>query len=83
MIRMVTITVSVCLIRICLTLYLHLLCACVTYMYLSDTVFVSFVRAYDLHVLSAIVAAKKISFIRMMVSPAASIIQFHLESGLQ
>ena len=54
-----------------------------SYMYLSDTVFVSFVRAYDLHVLSAIVAAKKISFFQMMVSPAASIIQFHLESGLQ
>ena len=45
-----------------LTLYLHLLCACMTYMYLS-----------------AIVAAKKISFIRMMVSPAASIIQFYLK----
>ena len=63
-IRMVTITVSVGLIRICLTLYLHLLCACMTYMYLS-----------------AIVAAKKISFIRMMVSPAASIIQFDFQRG--
>ena len=47
---------------ICLTLYLHLLCARMTYMYLS-----------------AIVAAKKISLILMMVSPAASIIQFDLE----
>ena len=115
-IRMVAITVCVCLIRICLTLYLHLLCACMTDMYLSDNVFASFVRVYDLHVffwhcicvfcervwltcicltlylhllcacmtymyLSAIVAAKKISFIRMMVSPAASIIQFDFKRG--
>ena len=60
MIRMVTITVSVGLIRICLTLYLHLLCVYMTYMYFlllwlyvmyfSDTVFASFVRVYDLHV---------------------------------
>ena len=42
--------------------YAHLLCARMTYMYLS-----------------AIVAAKKISFIRMMVSPAASIVPFDLE----
>ena len=48
------------------TTYANLLCARMTYMYLS-----------------AIVAAKKISFIRMMVSPAASIVQFDLERGLQ
>ena len=32
------------------TTYARLLCARMTYMYLSDTVFASFVHAYDLHV---------------------------------